>query len=107
MRAFKSAAGESVAYPGAGLGVHVFLPNTLPRDPLSFQAATHEQLASAAGAIGEIRGLISAVPNPDLFLAMYARKEALLSSAIEGIECTLDDVLEYEDSPDGASREAA
>lgn len=107
MRPFSSLAGESVPYPGAGRGVHVFLPNPLPVELPALEVATHAQLAAAAGAIGELRGLTSAVPNPDLFLAMYARKEALLSSAIEGIESTLDDVLEYEDSPDGSSREAA
>lgn len=107
MKAFKSSAGESVPYPEAGPGVHVFLPNPLPQEVPTLEVATHAQLAATAGAIGELRGLTSAVPNPDLFLAMYARKEALLSSAIEGIESTLDDVLDYEDSPDGSSREAA
>lgn len=36
------------------------------------------------------------IPNADLFISMYVRKEALISSQIEGIQCTLDDVLDPE-----------
>jgi Fic family protein len=38
------------------------------------------------------------LPNPDLFVGMYVRKEALLSSQIEGIDSTLDEVIRFEDT---------
>jgi Fic family protein len=40
------------------------------------------------------------LPNPDLFVAMYVRREAVLSSQIEGTQSTLDDVLAFEINPD-------
>lgn len=53
-------------------------------------------LSDADIALGRLSGIADVLPNPDLFVAMYVRKEAVLSSQIEGIQCTLDDVLEYE-----------
>jgi Fic family protein len=104
MRAIESGAGRTEQQPG---GYLAFLPNSLPREALAFEDSTHAALADAASAIGELKGLASALPNPDLFLGMYVRKEALLSSEIENVESTLEDVLEYEDAPDGASKETA
>src|SRR5699024_3617189 len=41
-----------------------------------------------------LEGLATRIPNMDLFVSMYVRKEALLSSQIEGTQATLDDVLD-------------
>ena len=41
------------------------------------------------------------LPNPDLFVAMYVKREAVLSSQIEGTQSTLEDVLAYEIEPTG------
>jgi Fic family protein len=41
------------------------------------------------------------LPNPDLFVAMYVRQEAVLSSQIEGTQSTLEDVLQFEIDPHG------
>lgn len=51
---------------------------------------------NARGALGRLDGIAAIVPNPDLFVAMYSRKEAVLSSQIEGTQASLVDVLEYE-----------
>jgi Fic family protein len=54
------------------------------------------KLDRAGLAVGRLDGLSRALPDADLFLAMYVRQEALLSSQIEGTACTLDDVLAFE-----------
>jgi Fic family protein len=46
--------------------------------------------------LGRLEGLTVNLPNPNLFVSMYVRKEALLSSQIEGTQASLDDVLAYE-----------
>lgn len=50
----------------------------------------------ARGALGRLDGLVTILPNPDLFVAMYSRKESLLSSQIEGTRTSLLEVLEFE-----------
>jgi Fic family protein len=47
-------------------------------------------------ALGRLDGLARTLPNPDLFVAMYVRREAVLSSQIEGTQSTLEDVLAFE-----------
>ena len=47
-------------------------------------------------ALGRLDGIATILPNPDLFVAMYVRKEAVLSSQIEGTRATLIDILDYE-----------
>lgn len=56
-------------------------------------------LSRADQAVGRLDGLTRTLPNPDLFLAMYVRREAVLSSQIEGTQSTLEDVLSYELDP--------
>jgi Fic family protein len=46
--------------------------------------------------LGRLDGVASVVPNPDVFVAMYVRQEAVLSSQIEGTQSTLEDVLQFE-----------
>ncbi len=53
-------------------------------------------LAEASTEIGGLREGTRNVPHPELFIVMYIKKEALLSSQIEGTQSTLDDVLEFE-----------
>jgi Fic family protein len=53
-------------------------------------------LSTADQALGRLDGVAQTLPNPELFLAMYVRREAVLSSQIEGTQSTLDDVLAYE-----------
>ena len=59
-------------------------------------------LSNADRALGRLDGVGSILPNPDLFVAMYVRHEAVLSSQIEGTQSTLEDVLAYEVEGDDA-----
>ena len=53
-------------------------------------------LSKTSRLIGRIDGVSSSIPDIDLFISMYVRKEALLSSQIEGTQATLDDILDPE-----------
>lgn len=56
-----------------------------------------QQLLSKADlALGRLAGSIDTLPNPELFVAMYVRREAVLSSQIEGTQSSLNDVLAAE-----------
>jgi Fic family protein len=56
-------------------------------------------LSAADQALGRLDGVIQTVPSPELFVAMYVRREAVLSSQIEGTQSTLDDLLAAELEP--------
>lgn len=78
-------------------GYAAFVPNPLPPNPpLAYDGELIRLLSQADLALGALSGIASLLPNPDLFVAMYVKKEAVLSSQIEGIQCTLDDVLVQE-----------
>ena len=51
-------------------------------------------LTTCARKVGEVEGMSRFLTNADMYLTMYVRKEALLSSQIEGTQCTFDDVLD-------------
>jgi len=53
-------------------------------------------LSKADRDLARLDGITSVLPNPDLFIAMYVKKEALLSSQIEGTQASLEGVLEFE-----------
>jgi Fic family protein len=90
----KNRAGKYIAQPR---DYRAFIPNPLPPKPqLTLDRDIIERLSKADTAIGRLSGISEALPNPDLFVAMYVRKEAVLSSQIEGTESSLEDVLEYE-----------
>ena len=55
-------------------------------------------LEKANMAIGELNAFIEELPDPDIINYMYMRKEAVLSSQIEGTQSTFDDLLRYEAS---------
>jgi len=81
-------------------GYTAFIPAALPPDPpVSLDAAGIGLLSAADLAIGRLDGVAQTLPNPDLFVAMYVRREAVLSSQIEGTQSTLDDVLAFELDP--------
>lgn len=61
-----------------------FIPALLPPDPLlMFDAQLVNLLATASTDLGRVDGVSATMPNPDLFVAMYVRREAVLSSQIE------------------------
>src|ERR1700729_3393087 len=78
-------------------GYGAFVPAPLPPvPPLQFDSSLATVLAGAGTALGRLDGVAATLPNPELFVAMYVRREAVLSSQIEGTQSTLDDVLAFE-----------
>ncbi|MPZ98746.1 MAG: Fic family protein [Dehalococcoidia bacterium] len=81
-------------------GYRAFIPARLPPEPPpAFDAELVKLLSDADQAVGRLDGYAELLPNPDLFVAMYVRREAVLSSQIEGTQSTLDDVLKFELDP--------
>jgi Fic family protein len=89
-------AGRWVRQQAGAKGFSAFIPAPLPpAPPLKFSPEL-QQLGEAAGrALGRLEG-VSASLDPDRLLYMYVRKEAVLSSAIEGTQSTLSDLLRFE-----------
>lgn len=78
-------------------GHSAFLPDNLPpMPPLAIDDEMRNLLSQADRALGRLDGSIEALPNAELFVFMYVRKEATLSSQIEGTQASLGDVLEVE-----------
>lgn len=78
-------------------GYRAFIPAALPPDPPVRLGGELQSLLSIADrALGRLDGSIHTLPHPDLFVAMYIRKEAVLSSQIEGTQSSLQDVLAAE-----------
>lgn len=76
-----------------------FIPNPLPPEPpLNFDSEMIGLLSEADRCLGRLDGITQVLPNPDLFVAMYVKKEALLSSQIEGTQASLIDVLDIAES---------
>ena len=89
-----SRAGQLVRQPS---GYTAFLPAPLPPDPgIDFDGELRTLLSQADRDVARLDAIASLLPNPDLFVAMYVRHEAVLSSQIEGTQSTLEDVLAFE-----------
>ena len=87
-------AGRYVSQPG---GYRAFIPEPLPpKPPIELRGELQNVLSEADRALGRLDGSITTLPYPDLFIAMYVRKEAVLSSQIEGTQSSLQDVLAAE-----------
>lgn len=72
-----------------------FVPAPLPPTPaLSFDDETIELLVKANNQVAILNKMTELIPNVNLFVSMYVRKEALMSSQIEGTQTTLEDVLD-------------
>jgi Fic family protein len=81
----------------AGEPVRAFLPHPLPPDPpLSIDAELRSTLDAALLALGRLDSVTTLLPDTRLFLYTYIRKEAVLSSQIEGTQSSLSDLLAYE-----------
>lgn len=80
-----------------GEEVHAFLPADLPpKPPLEMGRALQPLLESAILALGRLDGVSNLLPDKSLFLYAYVRKEAVLSSQIEGTQSSLSDLLLFE-----------
>jgi Fic family protein len=80
-------------------GYKAFIPSPLPPDPpINLDVTLTSLLSRADRALGRLDGSVSTLPNADLFILMYVRKEAVLSSQIEGTQSSLQDLLAAESS---------
>jgi len=80
----------------AGERVRTFLPPPLPPEPPIDLGRFSQAIDRANLALGRLDGVTSILPAPPLFIFMYVRKEALLSSQIEGTQSSLSDLLLFE-----------
>ncbi len=88
--------GARVAISTAGERAEAFVPPPLPPEPPVRMGKLYRLLEEASRAIGRLDGVTSILPDTPLFLYMYIRKEALLSSQIEGTQSSLSDLLLFE-----------
>ncbi len=88
-------AGTFIKNLSGDMAYQSFQPAPLPPVPdIELENHLVSVLVEANRKIAVLEGLAGRIPNMDLFVSMYVRKEALLSSQIEGTQCTLDDVLD-------------
>ena len=88
--------GDYVQTSAAGENMRAFVPAALPPDPSLDLSQLLTLYDRARGAIGRLDGVTAILPATPLFLFMYVRKEALLSSQIEGTQSSLSDLLLFE-----------
>ncbi|MDR3014636.1 MAG: Fic family protein [Delftia acidovorans] len=88
--------GRFIETSAAGEKVRAFVPPPLPPEPAIDVLALLEKLSLAERALGRLDGITMLLPRQELFLYMYVRKEAVLSSQIEGTQSTLSDLLRFE-----------
>lgn len=78
-------------------GYSAFVPSSLPPvPPVQLDAELLGLLEEAGTELGRLDGIARVIPDPDFFVSMYVRREAVLSSQIEGTQSTLEDLLERE-----------
>ncbi len=78
-------------------GYRAFIPVPLPPEPeIEFDGELRTLLSQADRDLARLDAIATLLPNPDLFIGMYVRHEAVLSSQIEGTQSTLEDILAFE-----------
>src|SRR3546814_18890661 len=92
----KNRQGRVVETVAASETVRAFVPPPLPPEPAIDVLSLLERLSLAERALGRLDGITMLLPRQELFLYMYVRKEAVLSSQIEGTQSTLSDLLRFE-----------
>ena len=88
--------GRFVETAAGGEVVRAFIPPPLPPVPPLDVMNLIDRLSLAERALGRLDGITQLLPSQELFLYMYVRKEAVLSSQIEGTQSTLSDLLRFE-----------
>lgn len=84
-------------FMNSNTGYKSFVPANLPPEPpIQYDAELHTLLSLADRKLGRLDGITQILPNPELFVAMYVKKEAVLSSQIEGTQASFVDVLDAE-----------
>jgi Fic family protein len=89
--------GHNVTVSTVGETVNAFVPKPLPpTPPIEFSGALQKKLDEASYALGKLDAIAELLPDVGLFLYMFVRKEAVLSSMIEGTQSSLSDLLLFE-----------
>ena len=88
--------GNYITTTVVGESVKAYVPPNLPPEPPIDMQSLSNLVSDAMLALGRLDGVRSVAPDTSLFLYMYVRKEALLSSQIEGTQSSLSDLLLYE-----------
>ena len=89
--------GQFVQSTGVGGETYrAYIPPPLPPNPPLNMAQLYPLLDQANKALGQLDAMSMILPDSDLFLYMYVRKEAVLSSQIEGTQSSLSDLLSFE-----------
>ena len=83
----------------------LFIPAALPPE-LQFDAKSAVALSRADAALSELSGLGRVLPNPHLLISPLLRREAVLSSRIEGTRASLSDLFADEANEDNTARDA-
>lgn len=92
------ATGSYIRVAAAGESFDAFMPNPLPPDPpLQLPEGDQDLMERANRALGRLDGVASLLPDVSLFLYFYVRKEAVLSSQIEGTQSSFSDLLMHEE----------
>jgi Fic family protein len=90
-------ASRSGGYVRQSTGYRAFIPAPLPPNPaVALDGEIHALLSRADRGLGRLDGSVTTLPNPDFLVFMHIRKEAVLSSQIEGTQSSLQDVLAAE-----------
>jgi len=94
-------AGRLIQQPA---GYRALIPAPLPPSPpINMDSELMALLTKADVFLGRLDGAVRVIPDPDFLIAMYVRREAVLSSQIEGTQSTLEDLLEVELEPESRS----
>ena len=88
--------GQFITKSDGGETYQCYVPNPLPPDPALQIERFYDLLDKANVSLGELNGIKTNLPNASLFLRMFTRKEAVLSSQIEGAQSSLSDFLLFE-----------
>ena len=91
-----SSAGQLVKTQQGDITYWAFVPNPLPPELDWGDKVLRRVLSDADHSLGELAGLGRTLPNPHLFIAPFVRREAVLSSRIEGTRASIQDVYAYE-----------
>ena len=90
-----SAAGKIISVGQGNTAYHAYVPNPLPPN-LPFDSDLVRMLSDADRALGELAGLGRTAANPDLLVRPFIRREAVLSSRIEGTQADIAALYAYE-----------
>jgi len=93
----RGSTGEYINSVAGGEAVRAFVPEPLPPEfPLQFTPERRRLLERATLALGRLDSITLLLPEPEIFLYSYVRREAVLSSQIEGTQSSLSDLLQFE-----------